>query len=276
MNARPAALVDTHCHLTLTAFREDLGEVLARAREAGVERVVVLGIDVPTSRSAVALAEAEAGVFAAVGVHPHDASTFSPSVEAELRTLAGSERVVGIGEIGLDYYRDRSPRPAQRAAFQAQLALAAELGLPVVVHNRESTDDVMADLLEHARRRPAGMAERVGVLHAFSADASTGRRAAEAGYFLGVAGPLTYPGAEDRRQITAGLPLERLVLETDSPFLTPHPHRRSRNEPARVHEVAVRLAALFEVSLEEVARQTTANAGRLFGWDHGIDDHRLL
>lgn len=276
MTTPPEALVDTHCHLTLAAFQADLSEVLERARAAGVARIVVPGIDLPTSQSAVALAEAEEGVFAAVGIHPDGAQAFTASLERELRALAGSDRVVAIGEIGLDYYRDRSPRPAQRAAFQAQLALATELGLPVVVHNRESTADVMDDLLEHAKRQPPQLAGRIGVMHAFSADLETGRQAAQAGFFLGVAGPLTYPEAELRREITAALPLERLVVETDAPYLTPHPARRGRNEPAQTRQVAERLAALFEVSLETVARQTTANAGRLFGWDHGIDDRRLL
>jgi TatD DNase family protein len=276
MTPRPVALVDTHCHLTLSAFKNDVGEVLARARAAGVERIVVPGIDLPTSQAAVALAEAEEGVFAAVGIHPHDAQAFSPAVERELRALASSDRVVAIGEIGLDYFRDRSPRPAQRAAFRAQLALATEVGLPVVVHNREATADVMNELLEHARRQPPPLAGRVGVMHAFSADLETGRQASEAGYFLGVAGPITYPDANARREITAALPLERLVVETDAPYLAPHPRRRDRNEPAQTREVAERLAALFEVSLETVARRTSANAGRLFGWDHGIDDHRLL
>jgi TatD DNase family protein len=276
MTPRPAPLVDTHCHLTLPAFQKDLGEVLARARAAGVERIVVPGVDLPTSQSAAALAESEEGVYAAVGIHPHDARTYSPEVERELRRLAGSDRVVAIGEIGLDYYRDRSPRPAQRAAFRAQLALASELGLPVVVHNRESTPDVLADLLEHAGRVPRQLAGRIGVLHAFSADLEAGRQAAAAGFFLGVAGPLTYPDAQARREITAAFPLDRLLVETDAPYLTPHPHRGSRNEPAQTRQVAERLAHVFEVSLETVARQTSENAGRLFGWDHGIDDRRLL
>jgi len=269
-------LADTHCHLTLPDFRLDLGEVLGRARGAGVERILVPGIDLATSRSAVALAEAEEGVYAAVGIHPHAARTYTETIERELRELADSDRVLAIGEIGLDYYRDRSPRPAQRDAFRAQLALATELGLPVVVHNRESTADVMADLVEHAGRQRPELAGRVGVLHAFSAGLDVGREAAQAGFFLGIAGPLTYPRAEERREITAALPMGRLVLETDAPFLSPHPHRGSRNEPAHTLQVAERLAALFDVSLEAVARATSTNAARLFGWDNGIDNGHLL
>jgi TatD DNase family protein len=272
---RPA-LADTHCHLTLPEFREDVGAVIERAREAGIGRILVPGIDLATSRSAVALAEAEEGVYAAVGIHPHDSQTYSDAAESELRGLASSDRVVAIGEIGLDYYRDRSPRPAQREAFRAQLALATDLGLPVIVHNRESTADVMADLLEHSGRQRPELAGRVGVLHAFSAGLEEGRQAAEAGYFLGVAGPLTYPNAEARRSITAALPLDRLVLETDAPYLTPHPARGSRNEPAQTRRVAERLAALFDVSLGTVARATSVNAARLFGWDHGIDNGHIL
>jgi TatD DNase family protein len=273
--ARPP-LVDTHCHLTLRDYDSDLEQVLLRAREAGIERMLVPGIDLATSRAGVALAEAKPEVYAAVGVHPHDARSYSAALGDELRDLAGSPRVVAIGEIGLDYYRDRSPRPAQRTAFQAQLDLAAELGLPVVVHNRESTEDVMEALIHHARRRPSQLADRVGVLHAFSGDLEVGRRAAEAGFYLGVAGSLTYPAADERRAITSSLPLERLVLETDAPFLTPHPRRSERNEPAKMRQVAEQLAKLFGVSLEVIAGTTTANAARLFGWDHVIDNHHLL
>jgi TatD DNase family protein len=276
MTVEGPSLVDTHCHLTLRDYAADLEQVLQRAREAGIERIVVPGIDLASSRAAVALAETKPGVYATVGVHPHDAQTYSAALGDELRGLAGSPRVVAIGEIGLDYYRDRSPRPAQRTAFQAQLDLAAELGLPVVVHNRESTEDVMEALIHHARRRPSRLEDRVGVLHAFSADLEVGRRAAEEGFYLGVAGPLTYPAADERRAITSSLPLERLVLETDAPYLTPHPRRSERNEPAKMLLVAEQLAKLFGVSLEVIAGTTTANAARLFGWDDVIDHRHLL
>jgi len=266
-----APLADTHCHLCLHEFQADLAEVLERARRAGVERILVPGIDLETSRRAVALAESSDRIYAAVGVHPHHAHTYAPETRGELRRLASSPRVVAIGEIGLDYYRDRSPRPDQRRAFADQLDLAAELALPVVVHNREATDDVLEMLLPWAERR-----DNPGVLHAFSSDLATGEAAARAGFFLGIAGPITFPNAGQRRIITRGLPPERLVLETDAPYLSPHPERGRRNEPARVAIIAEALSGIWQRELAQTRRTTWENAAALFHWDHGADNRNLL
>ena len=265
------ALADTHCHLCLADFEPDLSEVLERARQAGVERILVPGIDLDTSRRAVELAEDHQEIFAAVGVHPHHAGTYGPATRHSLRQLAESPRVVAIGEIGLDYFRDRSPRPVQRRVFEDQLELAAEVGRPVVVHNREATADVLERLLPWAAAR-----DNPGVLHAFSSNPADAAAAAGVGLFLGVAGPITFPDAGDRRRVTGGLPRERVLLETDSPYLTPHPHRGRRNEPARVALIADALSEIWEIEPDETRRVAWKNAATLFHWDYGTDNRHLL
>ncbi|HMK07724.1 MAG TPA: TatD family hydrolase, partial [Anaerolineales bacterium] len=184
-------LADTHCHLCLPDFTGDLDQVLARARLAGVERILVPGVDVASSERAVQLAEKHRGLYAAVGIHPHYASTYDAQARARLRRLAESPRVAAIGEIGLDYYRDRSPRPDQQRAFADLLELAAELGLPAVIHNREADEDLLQQALPWAAGRP-----HPGVLHAFSGDAAAAEEVARAGFYLGVGGPITFPNAE--------------------------------------------------------------------------------
>jgi TatD DNase family protein len=270
MNALPP-LADTHCHLCLAEFAQDLDQVLDRARLAGVERILVPGIDLETSERAVTLAETYPDVYAAVGVHPHAASSYTPATRARLRQLAESPRVVAIGEIGLDYFRDRSPRDVQRSAFADQLGLAAEVDLPVVIHNREAGDDLLGQLLPWGAAR-----DNPGVLHAFSSDEAVAASAAQAGFFLGVAGPITFPNAAGRRMITSGLPRERVVLETDAPFLSPHPARGRRNEPSRVALVAEALSGIWQRPPDESRQITWDNAATLFGWDHGTDHDHLL
>jgi TatD DNase family protein len=206
-------------------------------------------------------------VFAAVGMHPHDAAKLDGAALAELRDLAGQPKVVAVGEIGLDFYRDLSPRDAQRRAFRAQLAWAARLGKPVVVHDRDAHDEVIGELERWASGTPPSLAGRLGVLHTFAGDLAMARRAVELGFYLSVSGPVTYQNAHRLPEIVRQVPLERLLVETDCPFLPPHPHRGQRNEPAHVRLVAQRLAELRGISLEELAQATTANARRLFGLD---------
>jgi len=250
-------IVDTHCHLNLPQFDADRDEVVARAFAAGVTQVIVPGSDLPTSRRALALAEQYAGVWAAVGVHPNDAVSFSPDDLAELRRLAAHPRVVAIGEIGLDLYWKTLPLEQQQAVFIAQLQLAAELGKPVIVHDREAHAAVMEALRDH--RPPAG-----GVLHAFSGDGAMAQAAVAGEFYLGVDGPLTYKNSQALRAIFAAVPLERILLETDAPYLTPRPYRGQRNEPAYVRYVAETLAEVRHVTVEELALATTANAACLF------------
>ncbi|MBI2302308.1 MAG: TatD family hydrolase [Armatimonadetes bacterium] len=255
------ALIDTHTHLQFRAFDADRDAVLQRAAEAGVERIVVVGCDLPSSRAAVALAAEHAGrVYAAVGVHPHEAASLDAVGLAELRRLAARPGVVAIGECGLDYYRDRCPRDVQQRAFALQQRLAVELGLPLVVHSREAVDDVLRSLAEKG-----GSRTRV-VLHCFTTDPEAAERVVAAGCWLGMDGPVTYPKATDAHRIAQEVPLARLLLETDCPYLAPQAVRGKRCEPAHVRAVAERVAELRGMECEELAAATAASAAEFFGW----------
>ena len=253
-------LTDTHCHLDLSPFDADREAVLARAREAGVERILVPGIDLASSRRAVDLAQTHPEVYAAVGVHPNSAAGFNASMLAELRRLAVGHKVVAIGEIGIDLYWKTVSLAEQQSAFRAQLELAAEVGKPVIVHDRVAHAEVLAGLRE--RLPPAG-----AVLHSFSGDRALAAEAVGLGFYLGVDGPLTYKKNDDLRALFADLPLERILIETDAPYLTPQPRRGARNEPGYVRYVAERLAEVRGMTFEAIATALTANAARLFRWE---------
>jgi TatD DNase family protein len=252
---------ETHCHLNHDRFAADYEETVARARAAGVTRFVLIGYDLPSSRRAVELARPDEGLYATVGIHPHDAETWSAGAEREVRALLAAPGVVAVGEIGLDFYRNLSPREAQYAAFRAQLDLAAELELPFVVHTRESVTPSL-DVIE-----PYARAGLQGVMHCWSGTVEEARRARGLGLLLGIGGVLTYKNAGELPEAAAESPLESLVLETDCPYLPPVPHRGQRNEPAYLPLVASRLAELKGVSPEEVAERTSAAAARLFRVD---------
>jgi TatD DNase family protein len=253
-------LTDTHCHLDLEQFDRDRDEVVERARQAGVGRILVPATDLASSRRAIALAERYSEVRAAVGVYPNEAADFSAESLAELRDLAQHPKVDAIGEIGLDLHWRTVPLDIQRQAFRAQLELAAEIGRPVIIHDREAHAEVMAAL--RAVPQTGGT-----VLHSFSGDAEMAHEAEAAGWCLGVDGPLTYKKNDALRAIFAAAPLDRILIETDAPYLTPQARRGSRNEPAFVAFVAERLAEVRRVGLEQIAAATTANAARLFGWE---------
>jgi len=254
-------LIDTHCHLDFAPFDGDRDRVLGRACTAHVTTLINPGADLESSRRAVEMAAHFPQVYAAVGVHPHDAATLDDAVLQELHRLARRPKVVAIGEIGLDYYRDLSPRAQQRSAFEAQLALAATYRLPIIVHQRDAAQDVL-DILKRWRAqypdRPAG------VLHAFSGDLDMARQAIELGFYIGIAGPVTYTNARKLPEILPHLPVERLLIETDAPYLTPHPHRGQRNEPAYLPLIAQRLAELLHMPLETLAARLADNTRRLF------------
>lgn len=269
-------LADTHCHLMVEDYDIDRQAVLDRARSAGVQILVIPGFDLASSRQAVALAEANQDVYAAVGIHPHAAGTFGPDSLDHLRQLASSERVVAIGEIGLDYYRDSAAPGLQRQAFEAQLGLAAELSLPVIVHQRDSLEDVFEILGRWHPTLTGSLPERAGVLHAFSGDAATAGKATRLGFYLGIGGVVTFRNAHALRSLVPDLSLTRLVTETDSPYLAPHPHRGQRNEPANTRLVAEELSGLLGVPYSVIAHETFKNASTLFGWNNGIGDSNLL
>jgi TatD DNase family protein len=249
-------LVDTHCHLHLLERPPE--EVVAEARAEGVGHLVDVGVDLASSRQAAANAARLEHVSATAGVHPHDAVTLDDRVLGELRALLADERVVAAGETGLDYYRDHSPRPVQRAAFAAHVRLARELDKALVVHNREAFADVLAIL------DGEGAPERV-VFHCFTGDEQAAARVVEAGWYVSFAGTVTFRNAPEQRAACAAVPLDRMVLETDSPFLSPHPYRGRPNHPGRVAVTAATVAAVHGVPVEQVAAATTSTAARAFG-----------
>lgn len=263
-------LVDTHCHLDAEQFSdESMPTLLARAADAGIQRVVNIGIDLASSRASVALAEAHGPIYAAVGVDPNDAAGFADSDLDALRALAASPKVVAVGEIGLDYHWNRAPHEVQARVFIAQLNLARDLGLPVVIHNRDADEDTAAILLEWAAaaRASGAYSDRpVGVMHCYSGDLPLAERLVAAGFLISLAGVVSYKNAAQAQAVALGLPEKALVLETDAPYLSPIPHRGRRNEPAHLLATAEFVARLRQTTLEALAGATSANAARLFGW----------
>ncbi len=284
-------LTDTHCHLDFGQFDSDRPEAINRAWEAGLTRILIPGLDLASSRSAVKLAESHPNLFAAIGVHPTETLTWGTNSPGELRQLAESDdsrrrlqsretlrsKIKAIGEIGLDYYWDAAPRDVQQGALKEQLNLAGALGLPVVLHLREAGDapdgDCASDLLNileewadrlQSSRNP--LAERPGVLHSFSGNLATARKALQLNFYIGITGPLTYKNAESKRQLVKALPLDKILIETDAPYLAPVPQRGRRNEPAFVRHIADKIAEIHSINTEEIAAITTANAARLFAW----------
>jgi TatD DNase family protein len=255
--------VDSHAHIDGEEFDADRDEVVARARAAGVGAILNVGTGDPHSGSlerAVEVAESYEGVYAAVGVHPHDARLYDEEAERRLLALTGrGGRVVAWGEIGLDYHYDNSPRDVQREVFARQLRLAREAGLPVVIHSREADEETVEIL-----RAELGDGGRAGVLHCFGGGPRMAKAALELGFYISFAGNVTFKKAEALREVALTVPPERLLVETDCPFLAPVPHRGRRNEPAHVVETARFLAALRGVGAEELGRVTSENFRRLF------------
>ncbi len=260
----PASLADTHAHLADPALLSNISEIVASAEQAGVDHILAVGVDLPSSVESVILAERYATVWASIGIHPHEAATYDASMLDELSNLATHPKVVAIGEIGLDYYRNLAPPTVQQKAFADQLALAARLGLPVVVHNREAS----ADVLRHIGgvERDADLAPRAGVLHCFTDGYETAQEVVRFGFFISFAGNLTYRRADKLRSVAAMLPGDRLLVETDSPHLAPVPRRGQINQPSNVRLIAEQLADVRGVSVEVAADETSANARRLFRW----------
>jgi TatD DNase family protein len=278
-------LTDTHCHLNSKDFDADRDEVIERALASGVTRVLIPGLDLESSLDALLMAQAHPNLFAAIGLHPSEADHWDEQTLPSLRELVSPPyddsddqgKVVAVGEVGLDYYWDAAPRAQQRAVLQAQLAFAAEIGRPVILHLREKDDHaggacaadllgLLEDWVGGLRAVGAPLAERPGVLHAFSGDGQTAERALGLGFYIGVAGPVTYKKADDLRQRLADLPLDRILIETDAPYLTPVPHRGKRNEPSFVRYIADRIGEIHSKHPEEVASRTGQNAARLFDW----------
>ncbi len=255
-------LVDSHAHLDMEDFDADRPEVIRRAKEAGVERIISIGIDVESSRRALEIAEANDGIFATVGMHPHNAAAWQ---RADLETLAelasSSGKIVGWGEIGLDYNRDYAPHEKQIELFEAQLDLSSDIGLPIIIHDR----DAHGVVLEILKKR--GGEEEKGVIHCFSGDFDLAMTFIKMGFFISIPGTVTYKKAATVKEVATNIPLERLIVETDAPFLTPVPMRGKRNEPAFVKYTALEIAALRGLDPEKLSASCADNAKRLFRID---------
>ncbi len=256
---KEATLFDTHAHLHFPEFAADLDAVLARARGAGVAGMVTIGTDLETSRAAIALAATHRDVWAAVGVHPHDATTADAASLAAIEALSAQPRVVAVGEIGLDFFRNLSPREDQARVFRQLLALARRVGKPVLVHCREAHAELLA-IFDEEGVPPAG-----GIMHCFSGDVALARRCLDLGLLISLAGPVTYPNARALPEVAQFVPDDRLVIETDCPFLPPQGYRGKRNEPAYLVLTAARVAELRGEPAEGLAARLTANARALFG-----------
>ena len=263
------ALTDTHCHLDFNWFDADRELVVERAKDAGLDRILNPGIDLESSQNAIRLAETYEIVYAAVGLHPNESEKWSSRSLSEFRELASATKVVAIGEIGLDYYRGLAGRERQLQVFHEQLDLAAECGLPVIIHNRDAGEDTVRILCNwQSALAEAGspLASRPGVLHAFSGTLQDAERVIEHHFVLGVDGPLTYRKADSLRQVIAAVPIDCLLIETDSPFLTPHPYRGKRNEPKNIKYIVEKLSEITNLPVSEIETQTSRNAGRIFQW----------
>ncbi len=250
------SFIDTHCHIEMKEFDPDREEVIQRAREAGIEAMITIGSDLNGTLEGVRLAEQHDFIYCSVGIHPHEAKDFTDQTYALLKELAQKQKVVAIGETGLDYHYDHSPRDLQRIVFRKQLELANETGLPVVIHSREADEDTLNIV------RESGISH--GVFHCFSGDADMAEQVMALGFSISIAGPVTFKKAMGLQKVASTIPDDYLLIETDAPYLTPEPFRGKRNEPAYILNTANRIAELRGISLQDLSRITTLNAKRLF------------
>ncbi len=258
-------LIDSHAHLDVSNYDEDRAEVINRARQSGVEMMLeICGSDVAKGSLDVGLklAEEYPFIYAAAGLHPHEASLYNDALEKKLLEMSDHEKVIGWGEIGLDYHYDHSPRDSQRRVFARQLELAVECRLPAIIHTREAEDDTI-QILQDSWAKAGGDAIG-GIIHCFTGTQRLSDAAIEIGFYVSFSGVLTFKNAADLRDVARSVPMERLLIETDCPYLAPLPYRGKRNEPAYVRETAAKLAELKGVEFEEIARVTSANFIRLF------------
>jgi TatD DNase family protein len=256
--------IDSHAHLNDSDFSEDYRDVIANALASQVGAIVVVGFDLESSQKAVELAVTEPAIWAAVGIHPHDAKNWNPTASTELKNLLQRPKVVALGEVGLDYHYNYSPKNEQIQAFRDQLRIAGELQKPVIIHNREAHQDTMTILKETLQESGENKFLASGVMHCFSGSLEVAFQCLELGLLVSFAGPLTFPNAVKLREVASGLPLDKILVETDSPYLSPHPFRGKRNEPARVGLVGSKLAEIKGVPVAEVMQVTTDNCRTLF------------
>ena len=270
-------LTDTHCHLNFHTYQDDLPEVLARAEMNGVKRILVPALDLESSREVIRLAEDNEIVFAAVGVHPNSARTWNSESEADLQGLVSHPKVIAVGEIGLDYYRDKAPQNVQKDILRKQLQIALDQKLPIILHVRNLTEEdrscikdlllILEDWLTEADPLPQEMKGRVGVIHSYTGNLKEGKQALQLDLFIGITGSVTFKNADTIREVVRQTPLSKLLIETDGPFITPHPYRGKRNEPAHVRHIVDKISEITGTPQESVAEQTSANAACLFQWE---------
>lgn len=252
-------LFDTHVHLNAEQFSEDLDEVIDRAKAEGVDYMVVVGFDRPTIIKAMELVEEYEFIYASIGWHPVDAIDMREEDLLWIEELAKNPKVVAIGEMGLDYYWDKSPKEIQQEVFRKQIQLAKKVKLPIVIHNREATADIITILKEE------NAAEVGGIMHCFSGSVEVAKECVDMNFYISLGGPVTFKNAKKPKEVAQEIPLDKLLIETDCPYLAPHPHRGKRNEPSYVKLVAEQIAELKDMSYEEVSTVTTENAKKLFG-----------
>lgn len=263
------SFVDSHCHLNFDAFDRDREQIVLQARKNGIIRILNPGIDIETSKTALKCAIEFPEVYAAVGVHPNSGLIWNQTSLSELKQMAGEKKVVAIGEIGLDYYRDYTPRNLQNSIFQQQLELAADIGLPVIVHNREASEEIFSIIYNwHLILKKSGskLAARPGVMHSFSGTLDMAKALVALNFKIGITGPVTFRNSQQLQSVVSSIPLKSLLIETDAPYLTPHPYRGKRNEPANVRIVAEKIAELKGYPVDKVANITTEEADKLFDW----------
>lgn len=262
-------LTDTHCHLNFYHYHHDLDQIIQRARDCDISRILVPGIDLATSVQAVELSEKYTEIFAAVGIHPNQAISSKEKDLNELQVLSQHPKVVAIGEIGLDYFRDTSPPDIQKQVLEKMLDLAVQVKKPVVIHNRQAWQDmwpILSNWQMMLTETNNSIAQRPGVLHSFDGNHILAKNASQQHFHLGVSGPITFTNALTYQTLVTDLPIEVILLETDSPYLTPHPHRGKRNEPANVKGIAEKIAHLHNRSYDDVLLETSQNADDLFLW----------
>ncbi|RSK25473.1 TatD family deoxyribonuclease [Bacillus sp. HMF5848] len=251
-------LFDTHAHLNADQFDEDVEEVIERAQNVGVSHIVVIGFDRKTIDKAMQLANTYPFIYAAVGWHPVDAIDMTDEDLQMIEELAAHPKVVALGEMGLDYYWDKSPKDIQQDVFRKQIALAKRVKLPIIIHNRDATEDIVTILKEE------NAAEVGGIMHCYSGSVEIAQQCVEMNFYISLGGPVTFKNAKKPKEVARDIPIEKLLIETDCPYLTPHPHRGKRNEPAYVKLVAEQIAELKGLSLKEVANITSQNAKKVF------------
>lgn len=251
-------LIDTHAHLNAIQYQDDLEEVIERAQSEGVTTIVVVGFDRETITRAIELAEQYEFIYATVGWHPVDAIDMTDEDLKWIEELCSHPKVVALGEMGLDYYWDKSPKDIQKEVFRKQIALAKKVKLPIIIHNREATSDIL-EILQEENASEVG-----GVMHCFTGSIEVAKQCMDMNFYISFGGPVTFKNAKKPKEVAAEIPLDRLLIETDCPYLTPHPFRGKRNEPSYVKYIAEQIAELKGVSFEEIAQKTSDNAKRFF------------